>query len=484
MKRKRVNRLVPKAVRRGLVQWLGPGIRRAGLTAEQLKSVAWYGWNTGQLGNCPTSAVKSFVRADTEDGVMVKRREKQRANRPGADVGGKAGDLWRGARVKDAGSRLSVKRWSVKRPDGRPLLFGSTALEHPSERDKAVLGVWFKLALRRNGMAVEFNEFERSLLAEAAEQDRWVGTTPGGVYYGGGPDGFAPATTVKALLDDTTSGGLFLNPVTLDQSIVVAPLLSGQLFPLVDLVPVQGRRVTTPAMANMQMSWGAASGTAVQPFSTAGLISPLDCAVMPVNGYIEIGNDLLADSPVEIGGTIVGLFGERLKAELDRVLAVGNGTSEPLGIVNTSGLAAVSSDSGVGGPPTVSDYEALIFSVPLQYRQKDWNPCFVGNDVSYRRARGIAVGPADERRVFGMDEGSYQLLEYPYRVANDLANTQVLFGCLKKYRLFARLGMEVVRESGGRTLTLSNTSLIGLRARYGGRVVDGAAFALMSDCQN
>jgi hypothetical protein len=55
---------------------------------------------------------------------------------------------------------------------------------------------------------------------------------------------------------------------------------------------------------------------------------------------------------------------------------------------------------------------------------------------------------------------------------------------LKKYRLYQRAGYEIVRESGGRTLTLANTSLIGLRGRFGGRVVDGNAFAQTIDAQN
>src|SRR5205823_1985145 len=108
---------------------------------------------------------------------------------------------------------------------------------------------------------------------------------------------------------------------------------------------------------------------------------------------------------------------------------------------------------------------------PLQYRLLELNPAFVGNDTTYRRFRGTPVGPGDQRRVFGLNEQSYQLLEYPYRVQNDLTNNKLIFACLKKYRMYQRLGMEVVREAGGRNLTLANTSLIGLRARFGGRMV-------------
>jgi HK97 family phage major capsid protein len=169
---------------------------------------------------------------------------------------------------------------------------------------------------------------------------------------------------------------------------------------------------------------------------------------------------------------------------------VGNGVTEPLGISLASGLTALNSTFGTGGPLAVDDAEALIFGVQPQYRMMDLNPAFIGSDTSYRRFRGIAVAPTDERRVFGQgmmgtDETQrYQLFEYKYRPVIDLPNTTLLFGCLKKYRMYQRAGYEIVRESGGRALTLANTSLIGLRGRFGGRVVDGAAFAKISDAQN
>ncbi len=391
------------------------------------------------------------------------------------------------ARVKGAGDRLSQKRYEVKRPDGNPLVYGGAAVERPSEYDTALIGVFFKHQLRRQGMPCELSEWERSLLAESVQKDKWVGSLPNGDYYGGGsPDAYVPAHRVKALLDDTISGGITLAPMVLDTAVITKPLLSGQLFPLVDVKPITGRRVQVPVIENLSVTWGTSPGTPAQPFNTASLVSPLDTAVQVVQGFIELSNDLLADSPVNVGSAVVELYGERLKAELDRVIAVGNGFNEPLGLALTSGLAVVPSDTG-GASVTVNDAEALIFAVPVQYRQQDWNPCFVGNDTVYRRFRGISVGPGDERRVFGQgmmgtDETQrYQLFEYRFRVCNDLTSNKLAFGCLKRYRLYQRLGMEVVRESGGRTLTLANTSLVGIRARFGGRVIDGNGFALMTD---
>jgi hypothetical protein len=48
----------------------------------------------------------------------------------------------------------------------------------------------------------------------------------------------------------------------------------------------------------------------------------------------------------------------------------------------------------------------LVFGIGKQYRVPHFNPMFVGNDVTYRRARSVNVGSGDARRVFGMDHSN------------------------------------------------------------------------------
>lgn len=416
----------------------------------------------------------------------------QKANTPAGTKAGGGVAVMKAATVRDPSARLSTKRYTVKRPDGNALVWGSKAVETPSEHDRAVVGVWFKSALRKIGLPVELTEWERSLLSEYATKGQWVGTAPNGDYFGGGADGYAPAERVKALLDDTFSGGLYLAPAVLDAAVITQPLLSGQVFPFVDLKVVEGRRVMLQSINNLTVSWGVTPGTAVVPMDTSALVNPLDTAVFGVAGYIELSNELLADSPVNIGATVVELYGQRLKAELDRVVVNGNGIAEPLGIVNATGLAAVNTDNGLFGPPTVTDAEALMFAVPLQYRLMDLNPGYIMNDVSYSRYHGIKVGVTDQRRVFGMqgtvggtgDKPQYALFGHPVHISADLPNNVQIFGGLRKYRMYQRAGMELVRANEGRALTLRNTTLVGLRARFGGRVVDGNAFSKATDAQD
>ena len=479
--------------RKRLVKTLSWAVENGALTKREARAVLALGASAGVFGRPDANTRQSTVR------VKGQQMAKLKATSPDALKGTKAGELMTAARVKDVGDRLDRKRHEVRRPNGSALVYGSKALELPSQYDLALIGAWFKASLIAAGhnhnlgdgqKRISLSEFEKSLLVESAAKDQWIGQSKGYDYGGHSADGYIPATEVKSLLDDSVSGGIYAVPAVLDTALITTPLLSGQIAPFVDMKPIGGRRVIAPKMTPLTGGWGTAPGTPVQPFNTSGLMSSVDTPTFTFNGFLELSNELEADSAIDLGAAVVDQFGERLRSELDRVVAVGNGTSEPLGVFNTSGLLAVSSDSGPGGPPTVSDAESLIFAQKLEYRQQNWNACFIGNDTTYRRLRSIQVGAGDERRVFGQgmmgtdDTQRYQLFEYKYRVQNDIPNNKCGFVALKRYRLYVRAGMEVIRERFGRTLALSNTQLLGLRARYGGQLIDTAAASVMTDLQS
>lgn len=245
----------------------------------------------------------------------------------------KAKDLFNSARVKNPSERLSTKRTTATTKAGAPLTWGGDGgrvLDNPSEFDKAVCGAFFKQAMRKLGMSDRpLSEFEKAVLAESIEKGKWVGR--GQDFDYGGGDAFVTPSEVKALLDDTVSGGIYLNIVQLDDYVILYPLLHSELLPYVDVRDVTGRRIITPTMQNMVVTWSTGAGSQATPMSTAGLIGDIDTAVFPVNGFIEVGNDLIADSPVQVGENVISLFGERLKSDLDRVILLGDGVTEPWG---------------------------------------------------------------------------------------------------------------------------------------------------------
>jgi HK97 family phage major capsid protein len=204
---------------------------------------------------------------------------------------------------------------------------------------------------------------------------------------------------------------------------------------------------------------------------------------------IEVGRDFLSDAGVNVGQVLTRLIGERLAAELDRVSAGGNGTTQPEGLVNASGIGSVTTENGAGGPPTLADYLTLMFSIGKQYRSPSNRCAFISNDVSYQRSRSIKIDvnspSTDQRPVLGLEAvNSYVTLDWPHRIQNDLLNTRCAFGALNRYRMYRRTGLELCFERGGKELARKNLTLLVACARFGGPVTDGDAFAIWTSGQS
>lgn len=377
---------------------------------------------------------------------------------------------------------------------GQPATIGAKQLSHPSQLGKAVSSAWVKWCVTHDSgpqgvpAHLRLTDEDRDLCAYAMHEMPFTG-----FVLGKNTSEDAPGYAVKGvklgeferktLLDDTISGGIEVTPVVFDESIILTPVLFGELFPHVNVINVgRGRRIKSASVTNPTFTSGVNEGTAITPFNTANFVSAFDTAVHTAVGSMLIGLDFEEDSPVDLGGVIIQKYGEKAMEYLERVIAVGNGYNEPLGFLNTSGLVSLQSDNGAGGNPTVNDYEGLMFGVAKQYRTEPGAvTAFVGSDTSYRRARGIPVGESDQRRVFGMEESDYNLFGRPYKVQNNIPNNKLSFINLKRYRMYRRLGLTVKVEAGGRQLVETNQKMLVLRMRFGGQMETANAMAVITD---
>lgn len=378
---------------------------------------------------------------------------------------------------------------------GEPASCAGVPLYHPSERDKAISCAFWKWSISKAHSAHEIprvlhmTDHEKDLLNWALRNSSWAGLIRG---EEGDETGCIRVDRrklsdfeVKALLDDATSGGLEIAPIEFDDALITIPVLYGELFPLVNVVNItRGRRIEGAVIGNPTFTSNVNEGTAITPFTTTAFVSAFDTTIFTAVSAFEIGLDFEEDSPTNVGQIIIQKYGEKAMEYLDRVIAVGNGTGEPEGVLTSTAPTVINSDFGITGPPTIGDYEGLMFGVAKQFRQtKGSRNIFLANDTTYRRARGIAVGPGDERRVFGMDHGSYQLFDHPYKIQNSIPNTQGGFFNMGYYRMYRRLGMNIRIETAGQTLALKNTKMIVVRMRYGGKLELGGAGCVINDFQ-
>lgn len=391
-------------------------------------------------------------------------------------------------RVKEPSEAYDETRYDVKHAKtGQPVydpVYGRECVSM-SEGSKARAGVLLKHLANRAGVTSNpLSEHEKALLAEITEKQAWCGRI-GEEWY----DHIGNDHRIKALLDDNTSGGLEITPIEFDADLITFPLLTGELFPLVDLKPVpRGRRIEGGSISTPTIAWGGGDNTEISLFNTDSLVAAIDTTIFAVDAAIEVGRDFLSDSPAAVGETLVNLLGERLRNELDDVIANGNGTTQPEGIFVKSGISTVSSDNGNPGPPTLDDYETLMFTVGKQYRSAANRCVFISNDTTYQRRTGIKVDAAtpstDQRPVFGMTHNDYSTLGWPHKVQNDITNPRIAFGAMNRYRMYRRLGLTVEWHTQGSTLARKNLALLIVRARFGGKVMDANAFAKITDAQS
>lgn len=386
---------------------------------------------------------------------------------------------------KEFGGRSVNEFWSGAGVSG--------SVDMPTERSKAISGAWFKhlvnKAYRKAGRQVPYEfqlkDLDRKLIEYAVHECKFVG--PIG-YHGGDRDSdnadfwceglkLESDLMKKAILDDSTSGGLEAVPIEFDANLILTPLLTGELFPLVDVRQVTRRRIEGTKMSNPTLSWGTASGSTISLFDTDSFISAFDNTIYPVAGAMEVGRDFLSDSPLDIGNVIVQRYGQAFLKELDTVIAEGNGTSQPEGLFTASGVSTVTPAGGNGTAQQVGDYESLYFNIAKEFRTEPGARfIYLANDTTYKRARGIPVDTSnDARRIFGMEQGDYRIFGHPFRVVGALDNAQIAGVMINRYVMYRRAGLEVrvVTEDG--TLARQDKQLIVVRARFGGSLNHSSA---------
>ena len=372
---------------------------------------------------------------------------------------------------------------------GEPVYYNGEQYQSVSEQDKALAGTWLKFYLGSSAVRGAlgphrtwegFSEHEKSLLAHLAEKGDWYQYQGDMEVKNKGYRGNT-GTGIKALIDDTTSGGLEAAPIVFDDMVIEAPLLYGELYPLVNTVPLnRGRRVEGVAVGKVTGSWGGVDDTAITLFTTTSYVTAFDTTIYRWQGAVRIGLDFLSDSPIGFAEVFTRQYGERLLEDLDDVIATGNGTTQPEGVMNKTGVTAVA----FGATQTVTLYETLRFTVP---KNEHTGPIgktavFCGTETSYSRAVGMPVGASDQRRVFGTESGpnwdGYSILQRPFKINESLTNAQIFYAIMGRYRMYRRKDMTVRTSTEGDTLIRNNEMLIAVMARFGGQMERAACAAL------
>lgn len=363
-------------------------------------------------------------------------------------------------------------------------------IDTASNRDKAIAGAWGKFMVRQATLKsrnLAFNglpQHDKELILYAMENEKWGGASDGDQFSDIKDRKLTPREQ-KALIDDSTSGGLEAAPIVFDDMVIQTPLLFGELFPLVNTIPLdRGRRIEGVATGTVSSSWGGVDDTDIALFNTTSYVTAFDTTIFRWEGAVRIGLDFLSDTPIDFGAHITAQYGERLLEDLDDVIATGNGSTQPEGVMTKGSTTSIN----FGSATTLGNYESLRFGVAKPEHRANLlaSAVFCGTETSYQRARAIPVGASDARRLGGSQNtiggvtnyGDYSWMGVPYKINESLGNNEIFYAILARYRMYRRRGFTMKSSTEGDTLLRKNSMLMIATARYGGQLERGACAAV------
>lgn len=375
---------------------------------------------------------------------------------------------------------------------GKPLMDYSESgkgrvLDTPSDRDKALAGAWAKFTIAasqkksKNLAFMSLNDHDKDLLVWTLKNEKWGGSTDGGDFADIDGRRLRPHEQ-KALIDDSSSGGTTAAPILFDDMVIQTPLLNGELFPYVNTIPIdRGRRIEGVVTGTVTGGWGGVDDTSISLYDTTSYITAFDTTIFRWEGAIRIGLDFLSDTPVDFGAHITAQYGERLLEDLDDVIATGDGTTQPEGIMVKSGTTSVN----FGSAMSLGNFESLRFGVrkPEHRAALLSSAVFCGSETSYQRTRAIPVGASDARRLggtFGVTVGGtsgydgYNWMDRPFKINESMGNTKLFYAILARYRMYRRRGLTMRTSTEGDTLIRKNEMLLVAMCRMGGQLERGA----------
>lgn len=282
--------------------------------------------------------------------------------------------------------------------------------------------------------------------AEATEVKSDIGSKERmGQYFRGalfGIDKVDDPLVRKALGEGTPSAGGYLVPDEYRAELVKRLPELSELLPHVRQIPVATDAGSMPSLAtDISVSWAEAEAATFA--ETDPVFGTLAWTIFRCQAYTAMSRELVSDAAPKIADVVTDLFVEAMAAEMDKVIAIGDGATQPLGLFSCASITSTSV-----GTITFAKLLELEFTLAKKYRKR---ARWVLNNVNMRRIQ--ALTDDNGQPLFKRDpaqHGAGTILGYPVAQQDDLPDTDVLFGDLSYYLLFDReqVGVEATSVGG------------------------------------
>ena len=249
------------------------------------------------------------------------------------------------------------------------------------------------------------------------------------------------AATVKALGQADGPSGGYLAPPGFREEIVADLPKTSELFPHVRAVPVRTDAGHVPSvLADIAVVWGGSDNSAFsEPETPVGRVA---WNLKRADLLVKLSRELVADAGASVVEFVTVLLREAIAESRDRMIAAGNGVTEPEGLTVAENIPALDISAAL-------DYGVLVAVERMLPRRFRHNARWLMNGDMLRKVRTLA--DTMNRPLFLRDGAVDEtLLGYPVSESEGLPTGALYFGDLSRYLWFDReeMGVESTSEGG------------------------------------
>ncbi len=247
---------------------------------------------------------------------------------------------------------------------------------------------------------------------------------------------------VKALAEGSDAAGGYLVPEELRDEIVARATEASRLAKLVRRIGCRSNAVKVPTLStDVSVYWGSEGASFTESDPAFGQKS---ITIHRLNAMTKISRELVADAGIDLVDYLSTLFAEAVAVEEDRVIAVGDGSTQPEGLYSAAGLQEYAVDGAI-------DYDALVeiyYTLPGRYRDR---AVWLGAGDVFKAVRKLTddAGQPLWRPSLEADSPD-RLMGRPVVSQADLPSSVLLFGDPRYYHVYDReeLAVESSTQAG------------------------------------
>lgn len=286
---------------------------------------------------------------------------------------------------------------------------------------------------------------------------------------------------IKAMVGSSDAAGGYAIPTGFAAEIIALEMELSELFPYVTVEPVlvrSGNRPREDTAASATWDDTENSENSAESDPTLGQFS---WTAHKCKAFTYVSDELEQESPSGIANFVKRRLSEIFRNEIDKVLAIGNGSTQPTGLYSSSDISAV---SGVTGTLTFKMVRKLRFGLKNKWIQNDGagatrknrSTRFVCNQATWGWVEGLEDTAGNP--VFKTDPNSdapVMPFGFPPSIQDNMPDGHIIFGNLRHYQVSRLEQITIASDNGGDNFR-KDRICIKARQRLDGNLTRGDAF--------